>query len=101
MSVSVIAGIGGMNLDVHGISSAPLALRESNQGRLHLSPGGVCRNICENLARLGHTVRLVSAVGNDYYGRALLEECRKARIDVSRVRMIEGESTSAYVSILD
>ena len=101
MSMAVIAGIGGMNMDVHGMSSAPLALRDSNPGRLHLSPGGVCRNICENLARLGHTVRLVSAVGNDYNGRALLEECRRARIDVSRVRMIEGESTSAYVSILD
>ena len=99
--MAVIAGIGGMNMDVHGRSGAPLRMRDSNPGQLHMSPGGVCRNICENLARLGHTVRLVSAVGNDYNGRALLDECRRAGIDVRHVRMIEGESTSTYVSILD
>lgn len=96
-----IAGIGGMNMDVHAQSEKPLILRDSNPGRLHMSPGGVCRNICENLARLGHEVRLISAVGNDANGRALLEECRAVRIDVSNVRMIDGESTSTYVSILD
>lgn len=99
--MAVIAGIGGMNMDVHAKSGGPMVLGDSNPGRLVMSPGGVCRNVCENLSRLGHTVRLVSAVGNDYNGRALLEECEKAGIDVRAVRLIEGETTSSYVSVLE
>ena len=96
-----IAGLGGMNMDVHGRPDAPLVMRDSNPGTLHMSPGGVCRNICENLARLGHETKLCSAVGNDANGRALMEECRAAGIDVSAVRMLDGERTSTYVSLLD
>ena len=58
-----IAGIGGANVDIHGQSDAPIVMRDSNPGRLHLSAGGVCRNICDNLCRLGLTVELCSAVG--------------------------------------
>ena len=46
-----IAGIGGANVDIHGQSDAPIVMRDSNPGRLHLSAGGVCRNICDNLCR--------------------------------------------------
>ena len=60
-----IAGIGGANVDIHGQSDAPIVMRDSNPGRLHLSAGGVCRNICDNLCRLGLTVELCSAVGGD------------------------------------
>lgn len=52
-----IAGIGGANMDIHGKSDRQLIMRDSNPGSLHTSLGGVCRNICENLARLGETVR--------------------------------------------
>ena len=48
-----IAGIGGANMDIHGRSDRQLIMRDSNPGSLHTSLGGVCRNICENLARLG------------------------------------------------
>lgn len=37
-----IAGIGGANVDIHGQSDAPIVMRDSNPGRLHLSAGGVC-----------------------------------------------------------
>ena len=32
-----IAGIGGANVDIHGQSDAPIVMRDSNPGRLHLS----------------------------------------------------------------
>ena len=48
-----IAGIGGANVDIHGKSDNKLIMRDSNPGTLHMSLGGVCRNICENLALLG------------------------------------------------
>lgn len=47
-----VFGAGGANVDVHGHSYAPIRLRDSNPGALHISLGGVCRNICDNLARL-------------------------------------------------
>ena len=96
-----IAGIGGANMDIHGRSDRQLIMRDSNPGTLHMSMGGVCRNICENLARLGSEVRLVSVVGDDAYGRSLIEGCTKAGIDMSAVRMLEGERSSCYISIMD
>jgi sugar/nucleoside kinase (ribokinase family) len=49
-------------------------------------PGGVGRNIAENLARLGTQVHLVSAVGADALGDELLAATAAARVDVGNVR---------------
>lgn len=96
-----IAGIGGANMDIHGKGERALVMRDSNPGSLHMSLGGVCRNICENLARLGEQVRLISVVGDDVYGRSIIAGCEQAGIDMSAVRMLAGERSSSYVSIMD
>ena len=96
-----IAGIGGANMDIHGKSDRQLIMRDSNPGSLHTSLGGVCRNICENLARLGETVRLITVVGDDVQGRGIIEGCEKAGIDMSATRVLRGERSSSYISIMD
>ena len=96
-----IAGIGGANMDIHGKSDRQLIMRDSNPGSLHTSLGGVCRNICENLARLGETVRLITVVGDDVQGRGIVEGCEKAGIDMSAARVLRGERSSSYISIMD
>ena len=96
-----IAGIGGANMDIHGRSDRPLIMRDSNPGTLHTSLGGVCRNICENLARLGADVRLVTVVGDDVHGRSILSGCEQAGIDMSATRVVQGERSSSYISIMD
>ncbi len=96
-----IAGIGGANMDIHGRSDRQLIMRDSNPGSLHTSLGGVCRNICENLARLGETVRLITVVGDDVQGRGIVEGCEKAGIDMSAARVLRGERSSSYISIMD
>ena len=96
-----IAGIGGANMDIHGRSDKQLVMRDSNPGTLHMSLGGVCRNICENLARLGEDVRLVTVVGDDMHGRAILEGCERAGIRMDAARMLAGERSSCYISIMD
>ena len=53
-----IVGVGAANLDLNGASCAPIHLRDSNPGHISLSAGGVTRNVCENLARLGADVKL-------------------------------------------
>ena len=96
-----IAGIGGANMDIHGRSDHPLVMRDSNPGTLHTSLGGVCRNICENLARLGEDVRLVTVVGDDVHGKSILAGCTQAGIDMSATRVLPGERSSSYISIMD
>ena len=96
-----IAGIGGANVDIHGQSDAPIVMRDSNPGRLHLSAGGVCRNICDNLCRLGLTVELCSAVGGDAYGDMLRGACTAAGIGTRHLAVFPAQNTSAYISIMD
>lgn len=96
-----IAGIGGANMDIHGRSDGPVVMRDSNPGTLRLSLGGVCRNVCENLARLGEDVRLVTVLGDDVYGRSILEGCEAAGIDMRGTRMLHGERSSCYISFVD
>ena len=96
-----IAGIGGANMDIHGRGDKKLVMRDSNPGSLHTSLGGVCRNICENLARLGVDIKLVTVVGDDYKGKSIISGCEAAGIDMSAAKVIPGERSSSYVSIMD
>ena len=93
--------IGGASMDVHGQPLAALRMRDSNPGKAHTSPGGVARNIAENLARLGTSVALISAVGNDHYGDYLITHGRKAGINMQSVPVYDSASTATYLSIQD
>lgn len=93
--------IGGANMDICGAPANDLVMHDSNPGTVSVSPGGVARNIAENLARLGMDTRLVAAVGADEYGDLLLEQSRAAGIDTSHVFRLDSAPTSTYVSVLD
>ena len=96
-----VAGIGGANVDIHGRSEAPLLLRDSNPGVLHTSLGGVCRNICDNLCRMGESVQFLGAVGDDLYGKLLLDGCTALGMDMSRTLVCKGRRSSTYISVMD
>lgn len=96
-----VAVVGGANVDIHGRSDSPLIEHDSNPGSILIVPGGVARNVAENLARLDTGVRLVSAVGADDNGRMLLQTARDAGIDMSLVQTNAELSTAIYLSILD
>lgn len=93
--------IGGSNIDILGEPSESFVVGDSNPGRVSCSAGGVGRNIAENLARLGSSTRLISAVGNDAYGELVLQQCQTAGIDIKHVSQIENASTSVYLSVLN
>lgn len=101
MGQSYVAGIGGANVDIHGQSLAPLIMRDSNPGRLHVSVGGVTRNILDNLTRLGERCELVSAVGDDVYGRMLLDSCAELGVGTRGLLVRRGHPSSSYISIMD
>ena len=96
-----VAGVGGANVDIHGQSFAPLIMRDSNPGRLHLSVGGVTRNILDNLTRLGRRCELVSAVGGDAFGRMILDSCARLGIGTQGLDVRPGHSSSSYISVMD
>lgn len=96
-----IAGLGGANLDVHGKSSSPIIMRDSNPGSLHTSMGGVMRNILDNANRLGLDVLIATLVGDDTYGKILRQGCQERGMDTRLMKTIPGQVSSSYVSIMD
>lgn len=91
--------LGGANMDIAARASHRLAAGESIPGRISCAPGGVARNAAENLARLGHETRFISVVGDDGYGRELLESTAAAGVDVSACLVQSGRSSSCYLSL--
>jgi pseudouridine kinase len=96
-----VAVVGGANMDICASPAGRLILEDSNPGHVVTSPGGVARNIAENLARLGVDCRLVAAVGTDHHGDLLLQQGRAAGIDMNAVLRLDDAQTSTYVSMLD
>lgn len=92
--------IGASAIDLKATSDASLVPETSNPGSVTASPGGVGRNIAEVLARLGTSVRLVSRVADDAFGRLVLAETALTGVDISAVST-DAERTATYVATLD
>ncbi|AFZ68045.1 carbohydrate kinase family protein [Deinococcus peraridilitoris] len=99
ITARAVTVIGGANVDVKLTLNASPVPATSNPGRLDSSPGGVARNVAENLARLRVPVRLISAVGNDAHGEMLLSEAHAAGVDVTSVLRV-NEPTGTYTAVL-
>lgn len=97
--MSYMVAVGASNMDIAGHSSQAVVLGDSNPGHIALAPGGVARNVAENLARLGNRTRLVSAVGDDTPGRSLLDATAAAGVDLRACWVLPGEATSSYLSL--
>lgn len=96
-----IAVLGGANMDIGGFPSGALVPGDSNPGQVRMSVGGVGRNIAENAARMGLDVELITALGADANGRAILEDCAAKGIGMEHSRVDETERTSVYLFIDD
>ncbi len=94
-----VVAVGAANMDIAGSSEHGLVGGDSIPGRIRCAPGGVARNVAENLARLGLDVRLLSVVGDDLYGRSLLDGTRKTGVDVRGCEVLGGQATSTYLSL--
>ena len=68
----IVVGGAVADLVASPAAGSTVLLRTSSPGTLHVSPGGVGRNIAEGLARLGTHPLLLTAVGDDAFGDQLL-----------------------------
>ena len=97
-----VAVVGGMNVDFHVHPLSGSYIRgSSNPSRIEISPGGVARNIAENLARLGVPVHLLGAVGADPLSELLLSRSQAAGVNLSAVRRIGGGGCGIYIALMD
>lgn len=93
--------IGAANIDIQGFSKNTLIDRDSNPGRIEFCPGGVSRNIAENLARLGIKTELISAIGDDPNGSLILDSCRTCGIGSDYSLRVPNAVSSVYLAIMD
>ena len=92
--------IGAASLDAISRLQSSLKMGTSNPASIRYSSGGAARNVAENLARLGQSVILLSAVGNDANGDQLLERTRAAGVNVDYVLRSESRPTGAYLGMV-
>ena len=93
--------IGGAAIDVIGRLQGGFISGTSNPAHIRSSYGGVARNVSENLARLGQQVTFLTAVGLDYPGDQIIQQCDLAGIDISHVYRSPSNPSGLYLAVLD
>ena len=93
--------LGGCNVDITGFPFKKLIAHDSNPGQVKISQGGVGRNIAENMVHLGISTKLISALGDDLYGKKILDHAASIGLDMKNTPVFTGKSTSTYLAILD
>lgn len=96
-----VTAIGASMIDITGHSSDKLIANDSNPGQITISPGGVTRNISENLALLGVNVTLITALCDDSFGQLIKKRCADVGIDISHSYILPNGITTTYMAIID
>lgn len=92
----------GMSIcDIFGFTHQSYRPYDSNPGKVKMSYGGVCRNIAENMARVGINTKFISILGDDERGRGLQEHAKKMNFDMEDSLIIKDASTPTYIAVLD
>jgi len=98
--------VGGAVMDIIGQITSDVHMGSSNPGTVCTSFGGVARNVAASIARHSgstFTVRLATALADDFNGRSLLAHCEQIGLDTSAVKVLPQERgcTAVYNAIHD
>ena len=93
--------VGAAIIDLMGFTEYDIKISDSVPGSWKEAPGGVGRNIAENLARLGISTNLITAFGDDPFSKLLIADAVQAGIELSRCIHIEGGKAATFIAILD
>jgi len=90
-------------MDINGFSRDPLNMTDSNPGRVEYCPGGVGRNIAENLHRLGAEVRFIGVIGDDPGGELIRISSERMGLNIEHSLFLKSHSqiTSVYIALMD
>lgn len=95
-----VSVIGGIIMDIKGLPREGALLHHSNRGKITYTPGGVARNIAENLARLNIPVSMFGVVGDDPFGQRLIEDCQKLGMNTGGIVRKAGQNTAVDLGLL-
>ena len=91
--------VGSVLWDIIGRSPSPMVLGADVPGRISRLPGGVAMNIAMTCATFGLHPALLSAVGRDAEGDALLAECARLGLMADHIHRPEQLPTDVYLAI--
>lgn len=100
-SSSYVLVMGASIVDIIGFSRAKYNERDSIPGNIKISLGGVCRNIAENMARVGVNTNFISILGDDEQGRNMLNHSKIIGYNMEHSLILEDGCTPTYMAILD
>ncbi len=91
--------IGSVLWDIIGRSPTSMRLGSDVPGRIIRLPGGVAMNIAMTLRRFGMTPALLTAIGRDAEGDALLAACDRLGLVTRQVYRSDDLPTDCYMAI--
>jgi pseudouridine kinase len=92
--------IGAIFVDVKGFSLGTYQPEGTNIGDVQVSPGGVCRNVAEDLTHMGLRAQFVSMVDDNAMGSQVREGLAALGADVTHVLSAPG-GMGMWLAILD
>ena len=96
-----IVGIGASNVDVYGKSRIPLRKHYDHPADITSSVGGVMHNIITNFTLLGGKAKMITAYGDDSYGKMIEEDYKNNGIDLSHSLKVKGASSGVFIQLQD
>ncbi len=96
-----IVVLGATAVDVKAQSYGALVRAADVPGHVRVTLGGVARNTAKNLALLGAKVTIVSAVGDDEFGRMLQDDLARAGVNVHNLITARDFRTATWVGVLN
>lgn len=96
-----VVGLGQCSLDILGqVDSYPDLDQKAELSSLLVQGGGPVATALVTLARLGVSVAMVGAVGDDEFGRQIREGLLKERVDCAHLVQSSGTSSQvAFISV--
>lgn len=91
--------IGSVLWDVIGRAAMPMHLGADVPGRITRLPGGVAMNIAMALVRFGLRPAVLTAIGRDADGAALVAACARLGIDTGYAYLSDDLPTDRYMAI--
>jgi ribokinase len=92
--------VGSLNIDITArVASLPTPGETIGNGQLSREPGGKGANQAVAASRLGATVRMIGAVGDDEAGGLLIDTLTAANVDVAAIHVVDAATGTALITV--
>jgi sugar/nucleoside kinase (ribokinase family) len=99
-----IGVVGPLNIDIIIKGNAPVNIEELNRwsgpSDIHILTAGAAGYIAQNLNRLGNEIHLVSSIGDDSFGKMILDILTKSGINTKYIVVEQGKECAIAIFIL-